>query len=160
MAQPSNPLVNESHGKWFTWPGAGDPASSPYSQAYFLLDGHLPEHFSEVTTLYRSHDDDGGRLSQSCVYLVSMKRPDVRRWTLSLLDENGAAGSIVTQDDVISIGGIVDVRLAGAPQAGNWLSFGEHDTGRLVLRLYDGEDRPSWADLDASLPKVTRESCS
>ncbi len=160
MAQPSNPLVNERHGQWYAWPASGDPRSSPYSQAQFLLDGHLPESFTEVTTLYRSHDDNGGRISQSCVYLVSMKRPDARRWTLSLVDQDGTASSLVTQDDVISIGGNVDVRLAGVPQPGNWLAFAGRDPDRLVLRLYDGEDRASWAEIDAGLPRVSRESCS
>ncbi len=160
MAQQSNPLVNERHGRWYAWPTSGDPRSSPYSQARFLLDGHLPEHFTEVTTLYRSHDDDGGRLSQSCVYLVSMKRPEVRRWTLSLVNDNGAATSLVTQDDVISVAGNVDVHLADVPQPGNWLDFGGEDPGRLVLRLYDGDERASPADIDASLPRVMRERCS
>jgi hypothetical protein len=159
MAQPSNPLVNDRHGNWYTWPGSGDPESSPYSQARFLLDGQLPEYFAEVTTLYRSRDDDGGRLSQSCVYLVSMKRPEVRRWTLSLVDEDDSATSLVTQDDVVSTGGTVEVRLASVTQPGNWLAFGNEGAGRLVLRLYDGEDRPSQAEIDATLPKVTRERC-
>jgi hypothetical protein len=89
-----------------------------------------------------------------------MKRPDVRRWTLSLVDQDGTASSLVTQDDVISIGGNVDVRLAGVPQPGNWLAFAGRDPDRLVLRLYDGEDRASWAEIDAGLPRVSRESCS
>ncbi|MEE4236129.1 MAG: DUF1214 domain-containing protein [Anderseniella sp.] len=159
MATPSNPLISDRHGNWYTWPAGGAPDSSPYSQAYFLLKGHLPEHFTEATSLYRSHDDDGGRLSPDCVYLLNMARPGARRWTLSLAGDGGAFSSVMTQDDVISTAGRIEVRLAALPQPGNWLRFGE-GAERLVLRMYDGEDRLRQAELDASLPTLRQESCS
>lgn len=161
MSSPSNPVISERHANWYMWPAPGDPESSPYSQSKFLLAGHLPEHFSEVTTLYRSHDDDGGQLSSDCVYLLSMKRPALRRWTISLLDGTGTAVSVLTQDTIISSGGTVDVRLASTPQPGNWLRFGPDGTGQLVLRLYDGEDRPPGTEqTEALLPTLRQESCS
>lgn len=159
MATPSNPLISDRHGNWYTWPAGGAPDSSPYSQAYFLLKGHLPEHFTEATSLYRSHDDDGGRLSPDCVYLLNMARPGARRWTLSLAGDGEAVSSVMTQDDVISTAGRIEVRLAALPQPGNWLRFGE-GAERLVLRMYDGEDRLRQAELDASLPTLRQESCS
>lgn len=162
MASPSNPMISERHGNWHSWPGAGDPVSSPYSQARFLLAGHLPEHFSEVTTLYRSEDDDGGNISGSCVYLLSLKRPGVRRWSVTIVDDGkspGAGSSVLTQDDVFSRDGTVEIRLAALPQPGNWLPMPEDAAPLLVLRLYDGEERDPQAELDSSLPALTLEGC-
>lgn len=160
MALPGNPLIGERHGNWYTWPAGGAPDSTPYSQAYFLLRGHLPEHFTETMSLYRSHDDTGGRLSVDCVYLLTMERPEARRWTLSLTGEEGRASAVLTQDDVISMAGKIEVRLASVPQPGNWLRLSDEGSEQLVLRLYDGDDRLQPSEADAGLPALAQESCS
>lgn len=160
LAGPSNPFVREAHGNWYTWPSAGHPNSSPYSQARFLLAGTLPEHFSEVVTFFRRHDDSNGSLSSDCTYVVSMQRPGARRWALSVAADGDPQKRSLTQDDVIAHDDLIEVRLSGDPQPGNWLSTEGIDSPYLYFRLYDSETILSQGKDRLDLPRVKLETCS
>ena len=160
LANPSNLVVSQRYGNWYSWPSAGHPDSSPYSQARYLLAGTVPEHFSEVLTLYRDHDDDGGRLAADCTYIIAMQRPEARRWIISVFAEDGVQGAVLTQDDVISRAGRVELKLSGDPQPGNWLRLAADGSPRVVFRMYDGETILRQANGNLELPSVKLEGCS
>jgi hypothetical protein len=160
LAGPSNPLIREAHGQWFTWPSAGHPDSSPYSQSKYLLAGVLPEHFSETVTFFRQHDDAGGRLSSQCNYVVSMARPAARRWAVSLAAPDSAPTSVLTQNDVIANNDRIEISISGYPQSGNWLGSNGLDEPYLFFRLYDAETILNGGNDTFELPAVKLETCS
>lgn len=160
LAGPSNPLVRETHGQWFTWPSAGHPDSSPYSQAKYLLAGTLPEHFSEIVTFFRRHDDAGGSLSGDCTYVISMPRPGARRWALSIGASGEAQAEVLTQHDVIARDDRIEIRVSPEPQPGNWLRSNGVDAPYLYLRLYDAETILNQSSEKLELPTVKLEACS
>jgi hypothetical protein len=159
MASTANPFVREAHGKWFAWPTAGHPDSSPYSLARFLLAERLPEHFSEVLTVFRNHDDDGGKLSSNCTYRLSMQRPQARRWVLSAFDGDTAQLAVLSDNDVVSSQDRIEVMAARDPQPGNWLRLEPDTAPTLVLRLYDTDSILAQQDQTISLPAVKLETC-
>ena len=159
MASTANPFVREAHGKWFAWPTAGHPENSPYSLARFLLAEHLPEHFSEVLTLFRNHDDDGGKLSSDCIYRLSMQRPQARRWVLSVVDGDAVQQAVLSENDVVSSQGRIEILAARDPQPGNWLQLDPDTAPTLVLRLYDTDSILAQQDEAISLPDVRLETC-
>lgn len=160
LAGPGNPLIRETHGNWFTWPSAGHPNSSPYSQSKYLLAGVLPEHFSETVTFFRQHDDDGGSLSAECTYLVSMARPAARRWALSVGEQGNMQTSVLSQNDVIASDDRIEIRVSAHPQHGNWLALNGLDAPLLYFRLYDAETILNQGSDRLELPTVKQESCS
>jgi hypothetical protein len=156
-------MFANSLGNWQNWPAAGDTSSNPYTQVRFLSDTKLPEHFSEVLTFYRDQDDEGGRLSEDCHYLLSMPRPTARRWSVSVKTIQGAVTQLVTQDDVISNKNIVEINLSGSVQPGNWLQLNDQISPKVVLRLYDGDTiiaQGSGKDGKLDLPLLKRVACS
>lgn len=160
LAGPGNPLIRETHGNWFTWPSAGHPDSSPYSQSKYLLAGVLPEHFSETVTFFRRHDDDGGSLSAECTYLVSMARPAARRWTLSVGEQGDMQTGVLSQNDVIANDERIEIRVSAHPQQGNWLALNGLDAPFLYFRLYDAETILNQGSDRLELPTVKQETCS
>ncbi len=159
MSSTANPFVREAHGRWYAWPTAGHPENSPYSLARFLLAERLPEHFSEVLTVFRNHDDDGGRLSTVCTYRVTMQRPQARRWVLSLVDGDAAQKTMLSENDVVSRQGVIDIIVSPDPQPGNWLRLDPDIAPTLMLRLYDTDSILAQRNEVVALPAVKLETC-
>lgn len=165
MTTEQSPFFTDQYGNWLNWPVAGNPASNPYTQARFIANGQLPEHFSEVLTFYRDQDDSGDKLVEDCTYLMSIERPTARRWSISLSGNASGARQLLTQDDAISIDRKVNVALSASPQPGNWLQMSNTVNPRVVFRLYDGDtitaQGPSGRGSGTlGLPSLKRVSCS
>jgi hypothetical protein len=160
MSSESSGIFANSYGKWQNWPVPGDTSSNPYTLARFLTETKLPEHFSEVLTFYRRDDDQGDGLSEDCNYLLSMPIPTARRWSVALETLPGQSPQLVTQDDVISVGGVVEVQLSNTPQPGNWLQISDAGSPKVILRLYDGETITAQGrNGQLGLPSITRLAC-
>lgn len=162
MTTEKSPFFTERYGNWNNWPVAGNPANNPYTQAKFIANGQLPEHFSEVLTFYRNQDDEGDQLAEDCTYIMSINRPTARRWSISLTGNAGRTPQVMTQDDVVSMGDKVTVLLSALPQPGNWLRMANTDGPRVVFRLYDGDTITAQGPTGGTLglPSLTRVSCS
>lgn len=163
MTTEQSPFFTDQYGNWKNWPVAGNPSNNPYTQAKFIANGQLPEHFSEVLTFFRDQDDTGDKLVEDCSYLLSIERPSARRWSISLTGNASGEPQLLTQDDVISIGRTVRVRVSTSPQQGNWLRMSDSDNPRVVFRLYDGDTITAQGPNGSGtlgLPSLSRVSCS
>jgi len=162
MTTEQSPFFTHKYGNWNNWPVAGNPANNPYTQAKFIANGQLPEHFSEVLTFYRSEDDGGDKLTEDCTYVMSIDRPTARRWSISLTGNAGRTPQVLTQNDVISMGEKVTVLLSASPQPGNWLRISNADDPRVVFRLYDGDTITAQGTGSGALglPSLKRVTCS
>ncbi|MGB7204685.1 MAG: DUF1214 domain-containing protein [Anderseniella sp.] len=163
MTSDSSGFFASKLGHWYSWPVTSGSDSNPYVLARYISNGHLPEHFSEVLSFYRTHDDDGNRLSEDCTYVLSMKRPSARRWSVSATVGATDAAETFLKDTVISRAGIVEISISATPQPGNWLAISDDDNPVILFRMYDSDSIAANAQGDnqqLELPSITLGDCS
>ena len=163
LTTEQSPLFTDQYGNWQNWPVAGNPSYNPYTQAKFISNGQLPEHFSEVLTFYRDKDDSGEKLLEDCTYELSIERPTARRWSISVAGNGNSARQLLTQDDAISIDRKIVVAVSATPQPGNWLQMSTSTSPRVVFRLYDGDTITAQGPGGGGtlgLPRLKRVSCT
>ena len=163
MTRENSGVFASQLGYWQSWPVASGSDSNPYLLARYISKGHLPEHFSEVLTFYRTRDDDGNKISEDCTYVLSMKRPSARRWSVSAAAGAGDTRETFLNDTVISSGGNVEINIAATPQPGNWLNISDNGNPAIQFRMYDGDTitaQGQGENQKLDLPSIRLGACS
>lgn len=159
--------VSVSNGPWTTWPYVASPSADPYTRAHFASTGKLAVTSFEAITFRAENDSDGRVLSADCDYTVSGTPLAARWWSITVYDEDGRLMpnpaerySFNSTEITRKPDGSFAIRLAREVQPGNWIPIGTTDSFRLLLRIYNADQRLSDNLAGADLPAVTRESCT
>ncbi|MEO0417822.1 MAG: DUF1214 domain-containing protein [Pseudomonadota bacterium] len=158
---------------WVSDFAVGSNEASPYVRARVARHGLLALAKSEAVYFVRGKDDDGARLSSTCIYRISGQDMPARWWSITLY--NVADSKLpLNDDDALSVDETSVVRADGtasgaweaiiAPEqpadASNWISSRGSDGFDLLLRLYVPEtallNEPTQA---LSPPTLERMSC-
>jgi hypothetical protein len=151
-------------GAWTTTPRIGTPDIDPYSRALNARIGLLPLALGDGVTLIAEVDDTGRSLDPACTYRVRGPAPLSRYWTLAVSGKDFAVPAddlrrVFTSHEVVRLDNeVVDVVVAGAARAGNWLPTIGLPEVKLILRLYDTPLATTF-QANTPLPSVTRVSC-
>jgi hypothetical protein len=128
------------HANWQEIDVSANALQLIYALGHFQVAGQVPPSTS-LRQLQRLRDEDGNRLSASCVFVLEGKIPKARWWTIAAtsdattVDENViSSGQAITDAD-----GLLRVSVARSPVAGNWIIPPD---GRyaIVLTLHDPVD--------------------
>ena len=153
-------------GAWQAWPNAGTANVDPYSRARLARTGEIPLGSGEGLALFARTDDEGRPLASACTYRVIGQTPPARLWTLGLEGDDGqpifdrGAASAISSDALLRLpDGSFAVVLSRRAHAGNWVSPGDADRYRIVLRLYDTTARTVTGLTTLTMPHIRREGC-
>lgn len=153
---------------WQSSTNIGTARTDPIRKAVIARTGIWALPATEVIYYSADEDAEGRALDRRCVYeIAGVGDPPARWWSISLYRDNfwvdnpgdrySFSQTTVTRDAA----GAWRVRVAGAPQSGDWIPMGDRD-GRFALsfRLYHPEPSVA-ADLKATpLPPIRRLSCA
>jgi hypothetical protein len=154
-------------GPWVAWQQIGASNPDPYTRAYIARTGSLQLGQSEGLQFIATTDSTGNPLVRNCRYRLAGSTPTASFWTLSALDKTGVnIARPGTQLDLHSARlardntgqAILYVSKTLAPY--NWLELWGDGPFSLMLNFYDIAAFTSLGSNAASLPQITKETCS
>lgn len=160
-------LKPQRFGIWSAWLGAGQARPDPYSRAVVARTGQVPLGPGEAIVLFAARDDAGRPITGGCDYHLVGTIPDVRLWTLEVVDGAGAVAAnptgryaLTSQEVVAPASGPTEITLAPRARPGNWLPIAGSGALTVILRLYDpqGLDAATLATL--ALPGLKPMGCA
>ena len=148
-------------GSWRKWDLASGKSSNPYALAHFLLDGKIPPAQSLFDIYSNGRDDEGSRLSSSCVYSISMVEFETRWWSVSVTPSQkpeADSSSVLSSDDVVRANdGSLIMAVSTHPVPGNWIK--PATTGNFEIQLLISNNGSSDATSNPVMPTVQRVGC-
>lgn len=160
-------LKPQRFGIWSAWLGAGQARPDPYSRAVVARTGQVPLGPGEAIVLFAARDDADRPITGGCEYRLVGMIPDVRLWTLEVVDGAGAVAAnptgryaLTSQEVVAPASGPIEITLAPRARPGNWLPIAQSGALTVILRLYDpqGLDAATLATL--ALPGLKQVGCA
>ena len=168
MIEAGSRLSTRSFGPWTTWINAGRPDADPYTRAHTARNGLLPVSSTLEVTFRAKTDSEGGRLTSSCDYAVTMQGPEPAWWSLAVFDgqgrliQNGADRyAFNIQTAMREPDGRATIVVARDARAGNWLPSGRSGRIVAVLTVQDAGFIAALNDGNAAkaLPEIRRTGC-
>lgn len=160
-------LKPQRFGIWSAWLGAGQPRPDPYSRAVIARTGQVPLGLGEAIVLFTARDDTGRAITGGCDYRVSGTLPDVRLWTLEVVDGAGRVAAnasnrfALTSHEVVSpASGPTEITLSPRARPGNWLPIANAGALTVILRLYDPQGIDAQTLATMALPGLKPLGCA
>jgi len=161
------PFGSASSGPWTSWPKTGSSEADPYARAIIARKAEAPLGNGEGLSFFASTDDAERPLNGACDYIIEMRTPPARLWTMTVFTPKGTilaspAGrhAIASSTVVRSAGGTLEVVASPSARAGNWLATPKGVPFVLGLNLYDTATSPTQSALEAAaLPSIKRGEC-
>lgn len=160
-------LKPQQFGIWSAWLGAGRAHPDPYSRAVIARTGQVPLGPGEAILLVTARDDAGRPIVGGCDYRLSGALPDVRLWTLEVVDAAGAVAAnpseryyLSSHEVVAPSSGPVEITLSPRARPGNWLPIAGAGALTVLLRLYDPQGLDAATLKTLALPGLQPMGCA
>ena len=165
MVFKANPAPVITVGIWHMNPLAGSTGGDPYSRLYIAITSILALNKSETIYFEARTDDEGGRLTSACDYVLTGPPPDARWWSVTAYSDNdmlipteGARYSASAAGATTNAEGNVEIALTPAGDGPNGIATGNGNF-ILLLRLYQPAEDVAAAPETAPLFKLTKGAC-
>jgi hypothetical protein len=154
-------------GPWQGAPHDGTADIDPYGLASIARAGTLPPGATEGAYFEATADSNGAPFSPNCDYLVKVRTPVARYWSLSALTAagfpiaNAANRYVFTSADVLrDQNEPAAITVSARARPGNWLPVASGTDFVLILRLYDTSLTSTGTAFDAaSMPSIEKAGC-
>jgi hypothetical protein len=160
-------LKPQRYGLWSAWPGAGQARPDPYSRAMVARTGQVPLGPGEAVVLFAARDEAGRPIAGGCDYRLAGALPEVRLWTLEVVDGDGRVAAnpseryyLSSHEVVTPAAGPTEVILSPRARPGNWLPIAPSGALTVILRLYDPQGLDAQTLKAMALPGLQSLGCA